>query len=170
MIQLIGWRSRHFLPLGLALCLLTPIEKAQSADFAMWGSLTGTCRVTTENVEMHYKLTDFRGVGVDQEWTPFNITSAGCDDGVTSDIRIAFTGEVDPVDPTLFKVQGVGGVGLEVQTSNARPVSPDGTSAPVWTPGDVGFVYSYRARFSQHSATVTPGVGRVTAVITVTLQ
>lgn len=163
------WRA-YMLPILMAIATPWQAMSQDSATFAMSGTLVGTCRVTTEDVGLEYALADFTGIGNDQPWKSFNITSAGCDDGVGGALRITITGAIDPVDSTLFEVTGVSGVGLEIQTADARPVNPDGSGAPTWTPGDVGYLYSYRARFAQRSRDVTPGVGRVTAVINLTLN
>lgn len=154
--------------LALATCLSTTAHAAtDSTTFFVTGALVGHCRIATEDVDLHYRISDFTAIGEEQPWVPFKITSAGCDEGIGATIAVAMTGPADAVDSTLFAVTGIAGVGLQIQTADGRDVKPDGSDPAQWARGDVGETYHYRARFMQKSATVTPGIGRATVVVNV---
>lgn len=157
-----------------AILLLIASADASAQDTAQI-SITGgvaapTCYITTEDVKFEHELSDFQGVGTEQDWVNFNIISAGCDPGANGTLKIAITGDPDQDDRRLFAVTGGTGVGIEVRSHDDRPSFPDGSNPISWAPVGAGGAYRYKARLTQTQEGVTPGVVIATGTVVLSLD
>lgn len=133
--------------------------------------VNAACSVSPESSDQtvnlgQYRSALFTSVGTRSGSVPFNIVLQDCDNTVATNATIAFSGDVDPNDPTVLSTSNIGGgisgaasgVGIEISDKLGTVLPPDGStfSAPYSLITGTNTL-AFNARYKSTADTVTPG-------------
>lgn len=109
-----------------------------------------TCDITVGSLNQTVNLGQAAPHSFDGEggttWKNFDLVSEACDLTQFHNVTFSFSGNVEPTDPTLFAVTGVGGgVAVQLQSRTGTDIPPGG-DVTMPTVADGG-KYEFRGRF-----------------------